>query len=100
MNIPISVIGPAKARLPSSSRSSTSNGKLKVAGARPQRGVRLEATTDGTIVTQYCTLGPGRSGLNAAIENRPDKEHKIIAYRLAEHAENMERNLEGIAGLI
>ena len=63
-------------------------------------GFRLEATTDGTVVTQDCTLGPGRSGLNAAIENRPDKEHKIIAYRLAEHAENMERNLEGIASLI
>jgi len=63
-------------------------------------GFRLEATTDGTGVTQYCTLGPGRSGLNPAIDKMPDKEHQIIARRLAEHAENMERNLEGIAGLV
>ena len=63
-------------------------------------GFRLEAVDDGTLVTQYCALGPGRSGLNAAIENMPDKEHKIIAYRLAEHAENMERNLDGIAAAV
>ncbi len=63
-------------------------------------GFRLEAVDDGTLVTQYCTLGPGRSGLNPAIDKMPDKEHQIIERRLNEHAENMERNLDGIAAAV
>ncbi len=42
------------------------------------------------------TLGPGPSGLTAAIKSMPDKEASIIAKRQREQAANMRRTLEGI----
>lgn len=60
----------------------------------------LEATDGGTLVTQHCQIGPGRSGINPAIEKMPEREHDIITYRLREHAANMERNLDGLESLI
>ena len=44
-------------------------------------------------------MGPGRGGLNYAIERMPDKEERIVARRLEEHELNMERVLAGIKEL-
>lgn len=54
----------------------------------------------GTLVTQWCQIGPGRSGLSPAIERMPDREHDIVERRLAEHAGNMRKNLDGLAELV
>jgi hypothetical protein len=54
---------------------------------------------DGTHVTFTTELGPGPSGLTAAIEAMPDKVDRIIARRLREHLANMEATLDGIAAL-
>lgn len=59
----------------------------------------LEPVAGGTRLTQWMRIGPGRSGINDPIERMPDKESKILHRRLAEHRENMERNLAGIAEL-
>lgn len=60
----------------------------------------LEPVEGGTLVTQWCQIGPGRSGLSPAIERMPEREHEIVERRLAEHAANMEKNLAGIAELV
>lgn len=60
----------------------------------------LEPVDGGTEVTQWCQMGPGRSGLSTAIDQMPDREHDIITRRLAEHAANMQKNLEGLASLV
>ncbi len=44
-------------------------------------------------------MGPGRGGLNYAIENMPDKEERIVARRMGEHRLNMERVVAGIKQL-
>ena len=44
-------------------------------------------------------LGPGTSGLTAAIEAMPDKESAIIANRQKGQAANMRRTIEGIRDL-
>lgn len=54
----------------------------------------------GTRITQWMRMGPGRSGLNPAIDAMPDKESKIIRRRLAEHRVNMLANLEGIRDIL
>ena len=45
-------------------------------------------------------LGPGPSGLTAAIEAMPDKEAKIVANRQKGQAANMRRCVEGIKALV
>lgn len=60
----------------------------------------LEPADGGTRVTQWCRMGPGPSGLSAAIERMPDREHDIVARRLDEHRANMVRNLDGLAELV
>lgn len=44
-------------------------------------------------------MGPGRGGLNGAIDRMPDKEERIVARRLGEHEQNMERMLAGVKEL-
>ena len=44
-------------------------------------------------------MGPGRGGLNYAIEQMPDKEERIVARRLEEHRANMDRVLAGVKAL-
>ena len=44
-------------------------------------------------------MGPGRGGLNFAIERMPDKEERIVARRMQEHRLNMERVVAGIKEL-
>ncbi|MFE7352678.1 hypothetical protein ACFU8Q_05640 [Streptomyces sp. NPDC057543] len=42
---------------------------------------------------------PGRSGVTAAIESRPDREQEVIAFRLKELRAGMETTLQGIKTL-
>ena len=44
-------------------------------------------------------MGPAPSGLNIAIEARPDKEERIVARRLEEHRANMQTTVDGIKRL-
>jgi Polyketide cyclase / dehydrase and lipid transport len=54
----------------------------------------------GTVeLEMWFQMGPGRSGLNFAIDRMPDKEERIVARRLSEHRANMERTLAGIQEL-
>ena len=50
----------------------------------------------GTLLEQWMQMGPGRSGLNLAIDAMPDKEAKIVFVRLREHETSMKHNLEVI----
>lgn len=52
---------------------------------------------DDTVeLEHWFQMGPGRGGLNFAIEEMPDKEERIVARRLDEHRANMERVLAGV----
>ena len=70
------------------------------AGPAAQWRFTLQPVDGGTRVTQWCRIGPGRSGLSPAIERSPELEHEIVTRRLAEHAGNMEKNLAGLAELV
>ncbi|MFF4096841.1 SRPBCC family protein [Streptomyces sp. NPDC001834] len=59
----------------------------------------IEAEGTGTRLRQTLRIGPGRSGLTAAIESRPDQEEQIIAFRLKEVRVGMETTLDGIKTL-
>lgn len=55
---------------------------------------------DGDVRLRYWfQMGPGRGGLNFAIDRMPEKEERIVARRLREHELNMERMLAGIKEL-
>jgi len=56
-------------------------------------------STDSVVVRQRAVMGPGPSGLTAAIDGRPELEERIVASRLAEHERNMRATLEGIKAL-
>lgn len=60
----------------------------------------LEPVDGGTRLSQWVRLGPGPSGLTGAIERKPDREHDIIAGRLAALRANMQANLDGIAEIV
>jgi uncharacterized protein YndB with AHSA1/START domain len=59
----------------------------------------VEPTESGCRLTQWMRMGPGRSGINPAIDAMPDKESKILHRRLGEHRTNMEATLAGIKAL-
>jgi hypothetical protein len=59
----------------------------------------LAAAGGGTRLTQWMQIGPGQSGISAAIEAMPDKESRILRRRLAEHHANMTATLAGIKQL-
>jgi Polyketide cyclase / dehydrase and lipid transport len=59
----------------------------------------LEPHDAGTRLTQWAQLGPGESFISAAITQLPDKEHRILRRRLAEHQANMVATLAGIKEL-
>ena len=69
-------------------------------GAAARWRFTLEPVDGGTLVTQWCRIGPGWSGLSPAIERMPDREHEIVERRLAEHAGNMQKNRDGLAALV
>lgn len=54
---------------------------------------------DRSRLEYWFQMGPGRGGLNYAIEAMPDKEERIVARRLEEHRVNMQRVVEGVKGL-
>jgi hypothetical protein len=56
----------------------------------------LEPDGGGTLLRQWMRMGPAPSGLNIAIEARPDKEERIVARRLEEHRANMQTTVDGI----
>ena len=56
----------------------------------------VEPASHGAIVRQWARMGPGPSGLSAAMTAQPGKEARIIARRLAEWKENMQANLDFI----
>ncbi|MBV8861553.1 MAG: SRPBCC family protein [Mycobacterium sp.] len=56
----------------------------------------VEPASDGVLIRQWARMGPGPSGLTAAIVAQPDKEARIVARRLAEWQQNMQANLECI----
>lgn len=56
----------------------------------------LEPAGSGTRVRQWMQMGPGESGISELIRQMPDKEHRILRRRLAEHQANMTATLAGI----
>ncbi|MFG1664312.1 SRPBCC family protein [Streptomyces sp. Y7] len=60
---------------------------------------RLEGKDDGTELSEWMQLGPGRSGLSFAIDEMPDKEQKIVFVRMREFERNMTATLGHIKKL-
>jgi hypothetical protein len=59
----------------------------------------LEPDGPGTRIRQWMQMGPGESGISELIAQLPDKEHRILRRRLAEHQANMTATLAGIKAL-
>lgn len=57
----------------------------------------LASIAGATRVRYSVVLGPGPSGISAAIEAMPDKEPRILHRRIEEHRANMQRVLDGLA---
>jgi len=53
----------------------------------------------GTVLEQWAQMGPGRSGLNLAIDAMPEKEQKIVFVRLREMEAGLMGNLAAIKEL-
>ncbi|MER6154181.1 hypothetical protein ABT147_01400 [Streptomyces sp. NPDC001868] len=51
--------------------------------------VELEPEGTGTRLKQSVRLGPGRSGVDLAVQHTPEREQEIVAFRLAELRANM-----------
>jgi hypothetical protein len=56
----------------------------------------LERDGERTRLRMSARMGPGPSGITAAIEARPDREDDIIERRLGEWRSNMTATVEGI----
>lgn len=56
----------------------------------------LEPDGAGTLIRQWMQMGPGESGISELIAQMPDKEHRILRRRLAEHQANIVATLAGI----
>lgn len=59
----------------------------------------IEPRQRGSSLTYRMQLGPGPSGLSAAIERRPDRENDIIQRRIDEQRVQMRKVVEGIKEL-
>ncbi|WP_067539388.1 SRPBCC family protein [Nocardia crassostreae] len=59
-------------------------------------GFEVDPASSGVILRQWGRMGPGPSGLNAAIAAMPEKEARIVANRLAEWERNMRANLAAV----
>ncbi|MEM8925693.1 MAG: SRPBCC family protein [Actinomycetota bacterium] len=58
------------------------------------------APADGGSTLRFSAeMGPGPSGLTPAIERMPDREDDIVARRIGEWTDNMQRTVEGIKQL-
>ncbi|MFF0245367.1 SRPBCC family protein [Streptosporangium sandarakinum] len=73
-------------------------GKAMLNPAEPMATWRFTLTPEagGTLLRQTVRIGPGRSGLSAAIDRMPDKEDRLVAHRLDELREGMRATLNGI----
>jgi len=60
---------------------------------------RLTPRDGGTTLSYWTQLGPGRSGLSAAIDAMPDKEQKIVFVRLREFEAAIDKTLAAIKRL-
>lgn len=67
---------------------------LGPAGVMATWAFEVEPTSDGVLIRQWARMGPGPSGLTYAITAKPDLEGRIVAKRLAEWGQNMQRNLD------
>lgn len=56
----------------------------------------LASIAGATRLRYSLILGPGPSGITAAIENMPDREPDILRRRIKEHRANMQRVVDGI----
>jgi nitroreductase len=56
----------------------------------------LDSIAGATRLRYRVILGPGPSGITAAIANMPEKEAKILDRRMSEHRANMQRVVEGV----
>lgn len=56
----------------------------------------IEKVPGGSRLRFHVRLGPGPSGLTAAIDARPEHEHHIIAHRQNELRQDMQRTVDGI----
>lgn len=63
-------------------------------------GFEVDPGRDAVTVRQWARMGPGPSGLTDAIESMPDKESRIISYRLGEWGANMTANLDGVRRIV
>jgi uncharacterized protein YndB with AHSA1/START domain len=60
---------------------------------------RLAPRDGGTVLSFWMQMGPGRSGLSAAIEAMPDKEQKIVFVRMREFEAAISKTLAAIKRL-
>jgi nitroreductase len=60
----------------------------------------LSSIAGATRLRFSVIVGPGWSGITMAIAAMPDKEPKILANRIREHRENMQRVIDGIAAAV
>ncbi|WP_197503796.1 SRPBCC family protein [Mycobacterium sp. 852014-50255_SCH5639931] len=60
---------------------------------------RLNSRDGGTALSYWMQMGPGRSGLSAAIESMPDKEQKIVFVRMREFEAAIGKTLAAIKRL-
>lgn len=61
---------------------------------------RIEPTEMGSELEFHRTLGPGESGLTAAIERHPDREEEIVDARQELHRQHMTAVIEGVKALV
>jgi len=60
---------------------------------------RLDERVGGTGLTYHRVVGPGPSGLTAAIERYPHREEEIIASRDEQHRRHMRALIEGVKAI-
>lgn len=60
---------------------------------------RLTPRDGGTNLSFWMQMGPGRSGLSAAIDSMPDKEEKIVFVRMREFETAISKTLAAIKRL-
>jgi hypothetical protein len=56
-------------------------------------------TAAATVLRQWARMGPGPSGVTAAIASHPDAEERIVEGRIAGWRRDMTANLDGIRAL-
>ena len=61
--------------------------------------LELESIAGAVRLRYRLLLGPGPSGISAAIASMPDKEPRILARRVEEHRSNMQAVVDGIKEL-